>query len=370
MSHLPLLLLFIRHCWIFFIESVYKYGWKEVFKHTSSKAWWWSFHNLRPNEIRTELAVYSRWLREQLFFCQLLKRFWPTGTWGGAITHAIDSMSNPPFLIGHQTVIIFPWIPILGISRLKSNRAVSARSDHGDLGESTILHRRENSLQVDTNLDRLRLNRLRHRHHTHEAATDHRYDSRSAPITDWVTAAIALTILAIRIGGRIAHGCCFSSSGHMKLIEMLMKKQWWTRRNRTIVLTSKLILSIHIDVQSFDTCGCCCCCCRCCFSLHSFDLGFPDPALLLTFLFLRFENEFLPETSDLVEFSDGPSGGTEGISKGSLFLNKVGMLSFKCFFLLNSLSVQNGKTELKLANLTIIALALLVKAVILGAQFS
>ena len=53
--------------------------------------------------------------------------------------------------------------------------------------------------------------------------------------------------------------------------------------------------------------------------------------------------------------------------KSSLFLNKLSMLSFNCFFLLLSLSVQNCKTELKLAYLTIIALALLVKAVILSA---
>ena len=57
------------------------------------------------------------------------------------------------------------------------------------------------------------------------------------------------------------------------------------------------------------------------------------------------------------------------MSKSSFFLNKFGMLGFKYFFLLLSLSVQNSETELKLANLTIIALALLVKAVILGAQF-
>ena len=101
--------------------------------------------------------------------------------------------------------------------------------------------------------------------------------------------------------------------------------------------------------------------------MQGLGLGFPDPALLLTFFFFGFENEFLPETSDLIKLCDGPSGGTEGVFEGSFFLNKVGVLSFKCLFLLNSLSVQDGETELKLANLAIIALALLVKAVILGA---
>ena len=55
------------------------------------------------------------------------------------------------------------------------------------------------------------------------------------------------------------------------------------------------------------------------------------------------------------------------MSKSCFFLNKFGMLSFNYFFLLLSLSVQNCETELKLANLTIIALALLVKAVVLSA---
>ena len=282
-------------------------------------------------------------------------------------THAIDSMSIPPFLIGHQTVIKFPWIPTLGISRLKSNRVVSACSDHGDLSESTILHRRLNSLQVDTNLNRLGL-RLKHRHHHTHLAANARYALRGDPIADWTTAAIALTILAIRITSGVGHCCCLSSSVPMKM--KMLKQKWWTRRNRTIILTSKLILSQHKDLQSFDICRWHCCCIRCCFSNHSFGLGFPDPALLLTFSFLRFKNEFLPETSDLVELCDGPSSGTEGMFKSSFFLHKFSMLILNCFFLLLSLSMQNGKTELKLADLTIIALALLVKAVILSAQLS
>ena len=134
-------------------------------------------------------------------------------------THTIDSMSNPSFLIGHQTVLNFPWIPSLGISRLKSNRVFSACSDHGNLGKSTILNRRLNTLQVDAYLDRLRLDRLINRHnHSHHAANA-RYASRSNPIAYWATAAIVLTILAIRIGSDVSCSCCFSSSCHLKMLK-------------------------------------------------------------------------------------------------------------------------------------------------------
>ena len=89
---------------------------------------------------------------------------------------------------------------------------------------------------------------------------------------------------------------------------------------------------------------------------------------LLLFTLFVFKDEFLPKAGDLVKLGDSGAGGTESAPEGGLLLDEFGVLSLESLLLLDSLSVQDGKAELQVADLAIIALALLFEALVFGAD--
>lgn len=89
---------------------------------------------------------------------------------------------------------------------------------------------------------------------------------------------------------------------------------------------------------------------------------------LLLLLLLGLENKLLPEAGDLVELGHGGSSGAQGASEGCLFLEEGVALRFEGFFLRDSLAMQDGEAELEVADLAMIALALLLQGGVPGTQ--
>ena len=76
-----------------------------------------------------------------------------------------------------------------------------------------------------------------------------------------------------------------------------------------------------------------------------------------------------PEAGDLSEFRVCAAGCQELRLEGGLLLDEGPMLRLERLFLLDALPVQNGQTELQIADLAVIALALLLKTGILCTNF-
>ena len=90
------------------------------------------------------------------------------------------------------------------------------------------------------------------------------------------------------------------------------------------------------------------------------------PALLLPFNFFGFDDVFGPEAGDLSEFRVRAAGCQELRLEGGLFVDEGAVLRLERLFLLDTLPMQNGQTELQIADLPVIALALLLEAGVLG----
>jgi len=74
--------------------------------------------------------------------------------------------------------------------------------------------------------------------------------------------------------------------------------------------------------------------------------GFSHSALLLTLLFFRFSNTFIPKASNIVEIRDDVPSSLESSPKSCALLYECGMLLFLGFFLLLALAMQNGQAKL------------------------
>jgi hypothetical protein len=85
-------------------------------------------------------------------------------------------------------------------------------------------------------------------------------------------------------------------------------------------------------------------------------------------LLRRFKDEVLPKAGNLVELCDCSSSSAKCTPYGGLLLYEIGVFRLEFFFLLDSLAVQNGQAELQVADLAIIALALLFQAGVLFAN--
>lgn len=125
-----------------------------------------------------------------------------------------------------------------------------------------------------------------------------------------------------------------------------------TRRKTTLLLLNTL-LKLLILAASSDCCSNFAC--KQCDRLRSGQVspifpgssrcdcqGFSSPSstlLLFRFSFLCFEDELLPEAGDLVEFGDSSASCTKCASESILFFKKIGVLNFKRFFLLLTLTV-------------------------------
>lgn len=95
--------------------------------------------------------------------------------------------------------------------------------------------------------------------------------------------------------------------------------------------------------------------------LLSLGLLFPQPALLLAFSFFWFKNKFFPEAGDLVELSHGIARGAQSRLERRFLLDELRMLRLQRFLLLDALTVQDGQAKLQIADLAVVALALLLE---------
>ena len=74
--------------------------------------------------------------------------------------------------------------------------------------------------------------------------------------------------------------------------------------------------------------------------------GFSHSTLLLTLLFFRFSNTFIPKASNVVEIRDDVPSSLEGSPESCALLYECGMLLLLGLFLLLALAMQNGQAKL------------------------